>query len=259
MNEYPETRNFDLNIEKVLEGWEVSHAVREVIANALDEEALTQTADVQIVRTPDGAWHIRDFGRGLKYEHLTQNENEEKLKNPTKVIGKFGVGLKDALATFSRHNVYVCICSRYGDITLGQIAKSGFQDVITLHAIIHPPQDSSMLGTEVILRGVSDDEMAKAKDFFLKFSGEPALSDTPYGQILQRNPGRNARIYITGILVAEEENFAFSYNITSLTAAMRKALNRERTNVGRTAYSERVKQMLLHPSRMPLRMPSLTS
>jgi len=43
----------------------------------------------------------------------------------------------------------------------------------------------------------------------------------------------------------EEPNFTFSYNITSLTAAMRKALNRERTNVGRTAYSDRVKQMLL--------------
>jgi len=37
----------------------------------------------------------------------------------------------------------------------------------------------------------------------------------------------------------------FSYNITSLTAAMRKALNRERTNVGRTAYSDRIKSMLL--------------
>jgi len=47
------------------------------------------------------------------------------------------------------------------------------------------------------------------------------------------------------MLVAEEENFAFSYNITSLTATMRKALNRERTNVGRTAYTDRVKQMLL--------------
>jgi hypothetical protein len=47
------------------------------------------------------------------------------------------------------------------------------------------------------------------------------------------------------MLVAEEEDFVFSYNITSLTATMRKALNRERTNVGRTAYSERVKQMLL--------------
>lgn len=45
--------------------------------------------------------------------------------------------------------------------------------------------------------------------------------------------------------VAEEENFLFSYNITSLTAPIKKALNRERTNVGRTAYSERVKSILL--------------
>jgi len=35
------------------------------------------------------------------------------------------------------------------------------------------------------------------------------------------------------------------YNITSLNAPMRRALNRERTNVGRTAYSERVKSILL--------------
>jgi Holliday junction resolvasome RuvABC ATP-dependent DNA helicase subunit len=238
-------RNFDLNIEKVLEGWETCHAIREIVANALDEQMLSQTKDVEIFRTPEGEWHIRDFGRGLKYEHLTQNENEEKLRNPSKVIGKFGVGLKDALATFNRRSVDVCVRSRYGDITLDQIPKSGFTDVVTLHAIVHPAQDNSMIGTDVILRGVSDDDVMKAKAFFLRFSGEQVLDETPYGQILQRTPARNARIYITGMLVAEEENFAFSFNITSLTAAMRKALNRERTNVGRTAYSERVKQMLL--------------
>jgi len=30
-------KKFDLNIEKVLEDWEIYHAIREVIANALDE------------------------------------------------------------------------------------------------------------------------------------------------------------------------------------------------------------------------------
>jgi hypothetical protein len=54
-----------------------------------------------------------------------------------------------------------------------------------------------------------------------------------------------ARIYVKGLLVAEEQNFAFSYNITSLTAAMNRALNRERTNIGRTAYADRVKAMLV--------------
>lgn len=99
------TRNFDLNIEKILEGLEVRHAVLEFIANALDEEALTGTASATISRTDERAWTIRDYGRGLRYEDLTQDENEEKLGQPGKVIGKFGVGLKNALAALNRRDV----------------------------------------------------------------------------------------------------------------------------------------------------------
>jgi hypothetical protein len=238
-------RSFDLNIEKILEGWEPRHAIRELIANALDEEALTGTAAIQINRDGAGNYRIRDFGRGLRYEHLTQNENEEKLANANLVIGKFGVGLKDALATLNRRGVWVQIISRYGEIALKTAPKHGFEDVITLHATVSLPQDSTFVGTEIVLRGVEGAEVEAAKNFFLRFSQESMLDATPYGQILQRTAARRARIYVTGLLVAEEENFLFSYNISSLTAAMRKALNRERTNVGRTAYSERVKAILL--------------
>ena len=239
------SRKFDLNIEKILEGWEISHAIREVIANALDEQALTNSKDVEITKDRDGAWHVRDYGRGLKYEHLTQNENEEKLRNSTKVIGKFGVGLKDALATLYRRNVAVTVRSKYGDITLELAAKQDFSDVLTLHAVISSPSDPTLAGTDFIFVGVSNGDIAAAKDFFLKFSDEEMLDATRFGQVLRRHAKRNARIYVKGLLVAEEENFAFSYNITSLTAAMNKALNRERTNVGRTAYADRVKAMLL--------------
>ena len=72
----PAERRFDLNIEKILEGWETCHAVREVIANALDEQVLTNSKDVEISKDRQSVCHIRDFGRGLKYEHLTQNENQ---------------------------------------------------------------------------------------------------------------------------------------------------------------------------------------
>lgn len=41
-------RRFDLNREKILEGWETCHAVREIIANALDEQVLTGTKDAEI-------------------------------------------------------------------------------------------------------------------------------------------------------------------------------------------------------------------
>jgi hypothetical protein len=94
------------------------------------------------------------------------------------------------------------------------------------------------------LSGLADADMELAKGYFLRFADETILEKTRVGKILARKEGR-ARIYVVGLLVAEEENFAFSYDITSLTEPMRKALNRERTNVGRTAYAERVKAMLL--------------
>jgi hypothetical protein len=238
-------RKFDLNIEKILEGWEVSHALREVIANALDEQALTRTKEVKITKDLEGTWHIRDYGRGLKYEHLTQNENKEKLRNAHKVVGKFGVGLKDALATLHRRHVKVSIRSKHGDVALEVIPKHGFANVETLHAVIFPANDREFLGTDFAFGNISDMDMEGAKSFFLLFSGEKVLDETQYGQILRRNDNSKARIYVKGLLVAEEEEFAFSYNITSLTAAMNRALNRERTNVGRTAYADRVKAMLL--------------
>lgn len=236
-------KKFDLNIEKVLEDWESHHAIREVIANGLDEQILSQTKDIHIFQDSTGSWHIRDFGRGLRYEHLTQNENEEKLKNP-QLIGKFGVGLKDALATFDRRGIKVLIKSKFGDITLGKSEKHDFEDILTLHAYVSEPTDPKIVGTDFIIQGCTQADVDKAKELFLKFSGEQSLEKTQFGEVLQRK-SNVARIYLNGVRVAEEENFLFSYNITSLTAAIKKALNRERTNVGRTAYSDRVKSILL--------------
>lgn len=235
-------KEFDLNIEKILENWEVYHAIREIIANALDEQILTNTKDISIYKSNDGWWHIIDFGRGLNYHHLTQNENEEKLTND-KLIGRFGVGLKDALATLYRHGIKVQIISKYGIITLKEASKSGFDDIITLHAQIAPPQNPNMVGTDFCLLGCNVDDIEKAKSLFLTFSGKNILEKNAYGEVIE-NSTNTADIYINGVKVAEESNFLFSYNITSLTAQLKKALNRERTNVGRSAYTGRIKDIL---------------
>jgi len=236
-------QKFDLNVEKILEDWEVHHAIREVIANALDEQVLTGTQDIQILEDRQGRWHIRDYGRGLRHEHLTLKENDEKLANPC-VIGKFGIGLKDALATFERKGVEVSIESRHDCITLGRSQKHGFEDIVTLHAYVYPPRDQDFVGTEYILSSIRRDDIRKAKDLFLRFSGERVIETTRYGQVLGKRE-EGGRIYINGVEVAEEENFLFSYNITSLTKSIRSALNRERSNVGRSAYADRVKSILL--------------
>lgn len=238
-----EPKPFDLNIEKILEDWEVYHALREVIANAIDEQLLTETQEIEISKDEGDNWRIRDYGRGLKYEHLTQKENAEKLMNPN-VIGKFGIGLKDALATFDRHKIDVVIKSKYGDITLGKLKKYGFEDVSTLHAYISLPSNPDFIGTEFTFKGVNLSDIKKAKDLFLKFSGEATIEKTKYGDVLEKRASIG-RIYVNGVRVAEEDNFLFSYNITALTEAIRKALNRERSNVGRSAYSERVRSILV--------------
>lgn len=240
-----EPRDFDLNMEKVLDGWEVCHALRELIANALDEAVLSGTAEVQITCDADGTWHIRDFGRGLRYEHLTQNESVEKRAHAAAVIGRFGVGLKDALGVLHRRGVSVHTRTRHGDISLREHAKAAFDDVVTLHARISSATDPTMRGTDMAVRGASAADVELAKGYFLHFTGDAVLESTRYGQVLRRPEGSPARIYVNGLVVAEEGNFAFSYNLTGLTEAMRKALNRERTNVGRTAYTDRVKAMLL--------------
>ncbi len=237
-------RLFDLNIEKILEAWDESHAVRELIANAMDEQTLSRTRDIAIGKANDNAWTIRDYGRGLRYEHFTQNESPEKLAAVGQVIGKFGVGLKDALATLHRRRIAVTIESRHGVIALTQVAKHGFDEILTLHAQVQPPRDLAFEGTCVRIEGLRDEAMAQAKAYFLRFSDETVLEDTRLGQILQKTAGPG-RIYVAGQLVAEEPEFLFSYNITSLTEPMKKALNRERTHVGRADYADRVKALLL--------------
>ena len=145
-------RRFDLNIERVLEDWEVHHAIREIIANAIDEQILTGTRDVEI-QMGGGKITVRDFGRGIRYEHLTQNENTEKISSEKQIVGKFGVGLKDALATFDRHGIGIMIRSRHGNITISRSSKHEFDDVITLHAVVSPASNSGMPGTVVVLTG----------------------------------------------------------------------------------------------------------
>jgi hypothetical protein len=235
---------FDLNVEKVLEHWTPAHAVREVIANALDEHALCGRAERPlVVKDAGGVWHVRDRGRGLRYQHLTQNESDEKRASDV-VVGQFGVGLKDALATFHRHGIEVGISSPHGTIGLVERSKHGFGDVVTLHATVGPPAEVD--GTDVALAGIADADVAEGMRFFLAYDDTvEVLEDTGSGQVLARAGAAPRSVYVRGVRVAEDDGLLFSYNVTKIDAKLRRALNRERANVGRSAYTDRIKAILL--------------
>ena len=198
---------FDLNIERVLEHWEVHHALQELIANALDEQALTGTPAIAIEKDAEGRWHVRDHGRGLRIEHFTLNQNAEKLAAPSAVIGKFGVGLKDALATLDRRGVGVAIRSSAGTFRVRHAAKHGFEAISTLH-VEYEDGPTSVTGTDVVLTDVADEDVDRAKSLFLRFTPHQVLEETSYGQVLDPADGV-PRVYISGVLAAEEENSSF--------------------------------------------------
>ena len=62
--------SFDLNIKEVLKNWEVEYALREIIANALDEQVISNTDEIEITKDEQNDWRIRDCGRGLQIEHF---------------------------------------------------------------------------------------------------------------------------------------------------------------------------------------------
>ena len=179
-----EKRYFDLIIEQVLANWDVYHAVREIIANALDETVLTNSRSVDLFKDKKGYWHIRDFGRGLNYQHFSQNENEEK-SNAEGVIGKFGVGLKDALAVFYRHKIEVTIKSKHGVFSTEMHKKDGFKDIKTLHVLVSENKEKDFVGTEFIL-SIDDTDMEKAKKLFLAFNMERPIETTDFGEIYSK-------------------------------------------------------------------------
>ena len=187
-------RMFDLNIEKILDNWTVCDGVREIISNALDEQSITRSNDIKIEKDNNGDWHIRDYGRGLQYNHFTQNENEEKINHPN-LIGKFGVGLKDALATFDRNSIGVKIVSRHGLITLAKVTKHDFEDVKTLHASISDVNDSAFIGTDFVLSNISDEDIQIARNMFLRFTRSKILDITKYGEVIEKKQDK-AFIYI---------------------------------------------------------------
>jgi hypothetical protein len=139
----------------------------------------------------------------------------------------------------------VHIRSPHADISTGRLPKESFPDIVTLHALVSNPSDSGRIGIDIVLMNAKDDDVTSAKRFFLRYNGEQLLESTEYGDVLARTDRRSpARVYVKGLFVAEEPNFLFSYNITRLSAALRRALNRERSNVGRAAYTDRVKAIL---------------
>lgn len=235
----------DLNSDTILEHWNVKDALREIMSNAYDEHSLRKIKkEVEIYKDADQYWHIRDYGNGLAPNDLIQNINPEKV-NSEDTIGQFGIGLKDAFAVLWRENVnFICKskCLEIIRIEKKQKNKSGLKALHAIYRILH---DNKFCGTEYIFKSRHlDEEIALAKEYFIRFNKLTLLEKTNYGEIYDVDNHARKYVYISGVKVNEESNFEFIYNITKKNKAIINALNRDKANVSRNAYRDQIINIL---------------
>lgn len=64
--------------------------------------------------------------------------------------------------------------------------KTGFDDIITLHAKISNSTDINISGTEFILDGCKDEDIEATKSQFLSFSNSDILKKTQYREVINK-------------------------------------------------------------------------
>ncbi|MDS1002023.1 ATP-binding protein [Clostridium sporogenes] len=232
----------DLNIgENYLNDWDVYYAIREIIANALDEQ---QNENIEITyKNEEDECIIRDFGSGLKIENFIMM-GSSKISNGN-VIGKFGVGLKDALGVLNNNGIQVKIRTAKYLFKFYMKEKSKITNAQTLHVYVYPNNDKAFKGTEFIFKKCKREYIEQAKKEFLIFKWNEVefIEKTQFGDILKKE-NNNADIYINGMKIGEDKNLAFSYNIKNISSKLKKSLNRERKYISRDAYREDIKRII---------------
>jgi hypothetical protein len=223
---------FDLNIgQNYLSDWSVSFALREIVANAIDEKDEDKFKFNQL---DDGTVIIKDYGEGLKPEHFIFQENSKKNRNDK--IGKFGFGLKDAIGVLWSKDINVEIRSTGYKFTFEMKEKSKGCKIKTLHACIQKLEEDNFKGTEFTIYNCPGREYEGARDNFIRYKELKILSTTSKGQIIEKDTNSKAIIYLNGMKIAEDNRLKFSYNITSPSCKIKNGLNRERKYVSRSVY-----------------------
>ena len=236
-------RYYDTNFgEKYLSHWSVFHALRELIANAIDE---MDDNDIPEIKLINRTLIISDKGRGLQEKHLKQSENEEKINN-SKSIGRFGVGLKDAISVLHRLGKDITIESPHLYINHPEIRNKADSDEKTLHFCLYQPRNKKFIGTEITISDIREKDYKEAMEQFLIYSDRKLIYKSKFGEIYEKTSYEEpAIIYLRGIKIGERNDFLYHYNIIISIAQIDKAfITRERNLINLSDYSKRTQFIL---------------
>ena len=218
-----ETRTLPID-EAYCKDWTLRDALRELIQNALDTNAVMHI-------TAYGDFHvIQDEGTGVSLTDFLLGRTSKTTEDDS--IGQFGEGLAIACLVLCRHKRRITIQSR-GRRYDAYIAYDAAweSDILTFNIT---DAETGAPGTKVTVECTSD-EMDEARSLFLKLRPKPILQATPNGEVLD-SPGD---IYINGLWVSRASAI-FGYNLKQA----KKLVNRDRASVGREPENAAVSNLL---------------
>lgn len=194
-----------------VQDWHVLHALREVIANALDAEVTLGAAktihyDVR-----------RKLVRVVSHEVTLDREvllfGGSTKSGQAALIGQYGEGLKLALLVLAREGYKTRIRNGRHESwtpTIEHSEKWG-SEVLTLDIRKTDRQDESF---EVEVEGITGDTWEAVKGLFLCLAPSRTF-DTPQGQILLDATHVGA-VYVKGVKVTFVPNYVYGYNFKNL-------------------------------------------
>lgn len=207
---------FDMNFtDRYCRHWTVANAVREIVANAEDERRIGGTMSVEhkgekLIVTSHGR-HLTT--RALAFGATTKEGDD-------RTIGKFGDGLKAALAVFLRYEMAVRIDTGREIWTPRYIQRDGLDRVVAINVRAQPAKyHRERVVFEV--EGVTVSDWAEWQKMFLFLSPPVDRVETESGSLLRDEALRGA-IYCRGIFVERKPDYRYGYDLNDLQ------LNRDR-------------------------------
>ena len=222
----------DLNIgQECLDNWNNHNAIRELIANGIDEHTTSKIKKPIVIRQNKNNYEIIDYGRGLTQDDFIHKTNKTKTSG-TGYIGQFGIGLKDSLGVLCKNDIDIIIFTKQYKFEPEYIEKKGTSSY-TLHINVSDNTEKDInYGTKIVLYGIDKKDIDNAKKYFIDYTTEKYDMLYESNQSNQSNQSifkfdKKQLIFVNGMRTCETSELYFSYNIKK-SKELQKHFDRDR-------------------------------
>ena len=234
----------DLNIgANLLEHLTVSDAIKELIANALDEHTMNNIDNTISIVADKKIYKIIDYGKGITRKNFQFNINKVKQQS-CDMIGFFGYGLKDAIAILFQNKIGITIITKKHIFTpmfcpKDNTGEMSLQMEMRKNTTIELENN---YGTEIRLEGLKKKDIIMAEKKFLILN-QPNILYEVENEISMFKQTTSQSIYMNGIELCENTGYHYSYDIKA-TPELKQQLNRDRKNIDLKIFKNRINILL---------------